>query len=128
MASARRKSATPGLVLQALSRATPDEADTVPRVGFTVSRKVGNAVARNRARRRLRAVAAATLPLHAAPGHDYVIIGREATLRRPYGALVTDLETALRRLGTWRDDDGAIQSAPAKAGRATAGWAKRTAR
>ncbi len=69
------------------------------RVGITVSRKVGNAVARNRARRRLRAVARETLPGQAMPGHDYVLIGRKGTLSRPYDALRGDLEGALAKLG-----------------------------
>jgi ribonuclease P protein component len=73
------------------------------RVGFTVSRKVGNAVARNRARRRLRAAAAEVMPRHAKAAHDFVVIGRSATLTRPYAALVGDLKTALRRLGAFRD-------------------------
>ena len=69
------------------------------RVGITVSRKVGNAVARNRARRRLRALAAETLPQHAKAGHDYVLIGRKGTLARPYDRLRDDLATALAKLG-----------------------------
>ncbi len=68
------------------------------RVGFTVSRKVGGSVERNRARRRLKA-AAAIMALEAAPGHDYVVIGRAATLRRPFAALVGDLAAALGGLG-----------------------------
>lgn len=71
------------------------------RVGFTVSRKVGGAVVRNRARRRLRAAVQAVMPGHAAPGHDYVVIGRQATVARPFAALRDDLQTALRRLGVW---------------------------
>jgi ribonuclease P protein component len=43
------------------------------------------------------------MPQHARGGHDYVVIARSATLRRPFGALVQDLETALRRLGMWRE-------------------------
>jgi ribonuclease P protein component len=43
------------------------------------------------------------MPQHARAGHDYVVIARTGTLRRPFGALVQDLETALRRLGMWRD-------------------------
>jgi ribonuclease P protein component len=66
------------------------------RIGFTASRKVGNAVARNRARRRLRAVAAALLPRVAKEGTDYVLIARRATLSRPYQLLLGDLATALR--------------------------------
>jgi len=75
--------------------------ETPFRVGFTVSRKVGSAVARNRARRRLRAAAGAVLPAHARGGHDYVLIGRTATLKRPYRALVGDLEKALRKLDAY---------------------------
>jgi ribonuclease P protein component len=99
VAAEGRKFAAPGLVVQAL-RAGPDGST---RVGFTVSRKVGGAVARNRARRRLRALADELLPDHAAAGHDYVVIGRAATVTRRFAALRQDLETALRRLGAWRE-------------------------
>ena len=68
------------------------------RVGFTVSRKVGNAVQRNRARRRLRAVVAAVMPEFADEGYDFVVIGRAATLKRPFSALRDDLIRALREL------------------------------
>jgi ribonuclease P protein component len=68
------------------------------RVGFTASRKVGNAVARNRAKRRLRNAAASILPDKGKPGTDYVLIARASTVDRPYGALIADLETALRRV------------------------------
>ena len=101
VAAAHRKSVTPGLILQALQR---DVAEGGPRVGLTASRRVGKAVERNRARRRLRAAVHAVMPLHAAPGHDYVVIARRATLGRPYAALVDDLETALKRLKVWRDN------------------------
>jgi ribonuclease P protein component len=94
-----------GLILQADRRPAIGETAAQPgaRVGFTVSRKVGNAVTRNRARRRLRAVAAELLPAHAAAGHDYVLVGRAGTVRRPYAGLRADLEAGLRRLGLWRD-------------------------
>jgi ribonuclease P protein component len=72
------------------------------RLGITASRKVGNAVARNRARRRLREAARRVLPTDAAPGHDYVLIGRAATLQRPFAMLVADLQSALRRLRALR--------------------------
>ena len=72
------------------------------RVGFTVSRKVGNATRRNRARRRLRAAAGEVLPEHGRPGYDYVLIGRSGTLDRPYDALVADLRTALHKVATDR--------------------------
>ena len=68
------------------------------RVGFTASRKVGNAVIRNRAKRRLRAAAAAILPTLGKPGTDYVLIARSGTAARPYAALLADLETGLRRI------------------------------
>lgn len=105
VARARRSWTTPGLILQARRR--PDEArDAAPKaqaaaigVGFTASRKVGSAVQRNRARRRLRAVAREVLPTAGRPGYDYVLIARAATPRRPYIELSRDLKTALARLG-----------------------------
>lgn len=84
----------PGLVLQA--RENPDHHHI--RYGLTASRKVGNAVARNRVRRRLRVVAEQILPHCGQTGFDYVLIGRRATLVRPFQDLLKDLETALRRL------------------------------
>lgn len=103
-----RKWVTPGVIVQA--RPTPVEAAPDPknnslpcmRVGFTVTKKVGNATVRNRARRRLRAAADRLLPAHGRPGNDIVLIGRRTTLDRPFAALVDDLETALRRLKVWR--------------------------
>ena len=77
---------------------TPDEAAKPGRlrVGFTASRKVGNAVARNRAKRRLRAAAAALLPLYGRAGNDYVLVARTATLTRPYAGLLDDFAAALQ--------------------------------
>jgi len=83
-----------GFVLQARCR---DDAGAV-RIGFTVSRQVGNAVERNRVRRRLREMVrlAATGTLHA--GHDYVLVGRRAALNRPFGEMMRDLALAARRV------------------------------
>ncbi|MGE0666112.1 MAG: ribonuclease P protein component [Sphingomonadales bacterium] len=92
------KWATPGLILQAARR--PEGADTAPgaRIGFTVSRKVGGSVERNRARRRLREAARLVMPARARPAIDYVLIGRHTTLTRSWPQLVHDLETALSRI------------------------------
>ena len=68
------------------------------RVGFTVTKKVGDAVRRNRAKRRLREVARTILPLYGVGGTDYVLIGRDATLTRPFVDLLDDLKTALRKV------------------------------
>ncbi|WP_412509112.1 ribonuclease P protein component [Roseovarius sp. SYSU LYC5161] len=76
-----------------------DDGDPAVRVGFTCSKKVGNAVARNRAKRRLRAVAREVLPGMARPGWDYVLIGRpDVTVKCPYDRLRADLALALKRL------------------------------
>jgi len=68
------------------------------RVGFTASKKVGNAVARNRARRRLREAARRLLPDHGLAGADYVMVARPSTPDAPWAALLDDVETALIRL------------------------------
>lgn len=66
------------------------------RVGYTASKKIGGAVVRNRAKRRLRAAAAAVLPLSGLPGTDYVLVARRDTATRPFDSLVQDLAEALR--------------------------------
>lgn len=102
VAGLRRKWAAPGLILQAAPGPDRDANADSLRVGFTVSKKVGNSVCRNRARRRLRAAVAELFPTRAAPGLDYVVIGRRETLERPYSLLLQDLATALKRLGALR--------------------------
>lgn len=99
IAAVGRKFSTPGLVLQAAPSDQPG-----PRLGFTCSRKVGNAVARNRARRRLRAAAREVMPDAAAPDRDYVLIGRVDTIDRPYELLKQDLRMALKRVGALRGE------------------------
>ena len=83
-----------GFVLQARGRGDERPA----RFGFTVSRKVGNAVERNRVRRRLREIVRLNATDRACAGHDYVLIGRRAALALPFDKLITEFETALRRV------------------------------
>lgn len=92
-AQARRHGAG-SFLLQA--RARGDASDVV-RVGFTASKKIGNAVARNRAKRRLREIARKVLPVLAHPGWDYVLVARpEATIARLFADLIVDMENAMR--------------------------------
>lgn len=100
IAAENRKWAAPGIVLQVAPQPPSDRvAPDGVRYGLTVSKRVGNAVVRNRARRRLRAVAEEILPRFAATAHDYVLIGRRGTTTRSFDALKKDLETGLRKLG-----------------------------
>ncbi len=96
VAAARRSCARPGLVLQMAPRPAP--AGDAVRVGFTASRKVGPAVVRNRARRRLRRAAEVVLGQSGRPGADYVLIARSTTGARSFAEILTDLESALRRV------------------------------
>ena len=95
-AAQARRQGSPSMMVQARNRRDDDPAI---RVGFTCSKKVGNAVARNRAKRRLREAARAVLPEQGRPGWDYVLIGRaHDTAARPFEALKDDLRGALARV------------------------------
>ena len=99
-----------GLVLQARQRDvnaltdlddasdSTSDADTAIRFGLTATKKIGNAVIRNRTRRRLRVLALEILSAHGQPGYDYVLIGRAATKHRTWDGLRTDLRSALKKL------------------------------
>ncbi|MFN3846230.1 MAG: ribonuclease P protein component [Paracoccaceae bacterium] len=94
-ASARRQGAG-GFLVQARYR---NDGKPSVQVGFTASKKVGNAVLRNRSKRRLREVARAILPKMAQPGWDYVLVARPGvTADRPFATLLTDLEPALHAI------------------------------
>ncbi len=75
-----------------------EDGQPLVRVGFTATRKVGGAVVRNRAKRRLREVARALIPQFGRPGCDYVLIARSGTPDRPWARLLDDVKTALIRL------------------------------
>jgi ribonuclease P protein component len=93
-----RRQGTPGIHLQGRKRGTEEDASGI-RVGFTCSKKVGNAVARNRAKRRLREVARLILPDHGRDGWDYVLVGRaEVTATLPFTQLQSDLIRALKKV------------------------------
>ncbi len=85
----------PGFVL--LVRPRGDDDDMV-RVGFTVTRKIGNAVVRNRMKRRFRALVRDTFADHAIPGADHVLIGRSGGIERDYALLRDELSRALGKL------------------------------
>ena len=115
VAGSRRKYVTPAFVLQARARdAAASVAPEAVRIGFTATRKLGGAVVRNRARRRLREAARETLPKAATPGSDYVLIARPGALNRPYATLLADLAAAL---GAMAPKDGARSDRPKEGSR-----------
>ena len=93
-AASGSKAHTEGFVVQ-----RRDRGDTAPpRVGFTVSRQVGNAVERNRVRRRLRELVKRSGSPSLRPHCDYVLVGRRAALGRGFDTMLDDLKSALKRL------------------------------
>jgi ribonuclease P protein component len=85
----------PGFVLIVHAR---DDADPLMRVGITVSKKVGNAVIRNRMKRRFRVLAREVLPEAGLPGADHVLIGRNGGIERPFADLKAELIKALGKI------------------------------
>lgn len=108
-AASGKKCGTKGLLLQirAHDPAAPDSGSKkIPtpsqRFGLTASKRVGNAVRRNRAKRRLRALANAILPVEARSDCDYILVARPETVTRAFDDLRGDLRYALRKLGALR--------------------------
>jgi ribonuclease P protein component len=97
VAATGRRWVTPAFVLQVGPRATAGR-DAEIGLGFTASRRVGNAVARNRARRRLAEAARKVLPGAGVPGYDYVLVARPVVLTCPFDRLLSDLTTAFARV------------------------------
>lgn len=98
-AAQARRQPTPGFLLQARQRRAGEGPEGAVRVGFTCSKKLGNAVARNRAKRRLREIARLVLPGLARPGWDYVLVGRPGTTAtRDFAQLQADLARALKQV------------------------------
>ena len=91
-----------GFVLQAIRREPDDEHPA--RVGFTVTKKVGNAVVRNRIKRRLRELARLHGPEHLHNGWDYVLIGRSGALHLPFDAMVADFRGCVRDIMAGKRD------------------------
>ena len=114
VAGSGAKWATAGLIVQACRRAEAGEppganVSAAPsiRVGFTASKKVGGAVQRNRARRRMKELAREVVLAEAAPGYDYVLIARPETVARDYDDLRRDLRFALKRLRLLKQEKAA---------------------
>jgi ribonuclease P protein component len=94
-ANAGKRAATPGFVLLVRDRKDQDPAI---RVGFTVTKKIGGAVVRNRMKRRFRALAREVMPVKGLPGADHVMIGRAKGIERDFGLLRSELAGALDKL------------------------------
>lgn len=107
LAARAKRAPVEGFLLQARKRETAESATIAPdsiRVGYTCSKKVGNAVHRNRAKRRLREIAREILPQAGHSGWDYVLVGKPgATIARDFDALRTDMRRALARIHPKRD-------------------------
>jgi ribonuclease P protein component len=95
-----KKIVTGTFVLQTLKREAAHPADKGARFGFTVTKKMGNAVARNRIKRRLRAAAVQTAVSHAQEEYDYVLISRPKALDCVFPDLLRDMEFAFSRIHT----------------------------
>jgi len=109
-----------GFLLQSLRRpdGTEDGAGADARFGFTVTKKMGNAVVRNRIRRRLKEAVRLAGAAVADPGRDFVLVGRRPALDMPFADLVADVVGAVRVAASTkagpRDGKGALKAAPSE--------------
>lgn len=101
--------ARPGFVLLA----RPNGGESM-RLGVTVTKKIGNAVVRNRMKRRFRALARDLLPVQGLPGHDHVLIGREGGVERDFALLRQELSAALSRAAEGKGDAPRRRRGPKK--------------
>ena len=101
--------ARPGFVLLA----NPNSAETI-RYGITVTKRIGNAVVRNRMKRRLRVLLRELLPDQGLPGHDHVLIGRDGGIERDFAKLRGELSAALARAGAGKGDPARRKPPPRK--------------
>ncbi len=99
-----RRKTVDAFSLQSARREAADQGPTGARFGLTVTKKVGNAVVRNRIRRRLREALLAARPLEAREDHDYVLMARREALSREFTALVSDLKAAFRAVARAGED------------------------
>ena len=104
-------SARGGVLIQALARTGEDPRPTIG-VGFTATKKLGGAVVRNRAKRRLREAARRMLPLHGQAGHDYVFIARSGATTRAWDRLLDDVKSALISLAAGGDPPSSRRRTP----------------
>jgi len=101
----------PGFVLLVRPR---DDGDPAMRLGITVTKKIGNAVVRNRMKRRFRELLRAALPAQGLADHDHVLIGREGGIERDFGQLRSELDAALSRAAAGKGDPPRRRSGPRK--------------
>jgi ribonuclease P protein component len=94
-ANGGKRASMPGFVLLVRDR---EDSDQAMRVGFTVTKKIGGAVVRNRMKRRFRALAREVVPVKGTPGADHVMIGRSKGIERDFSLLRAELESALDKL------------------------------
>ena len=113
LAVAKGRSLARGAVLvQAAPRADSPDPGLIG-VGFTATKRIGDAVTRNRAKRRLREAARVLVPLHGLPAHDYVVVARASVTTRDWARLLDDMKTALISLAAGGDEARPARRTPA---------------